>query len=243
MTLLGLPSTWSEMEIDITFLAFNLFSQLVPVDTPALGGFILAVWPKGIHGLRIVTASESLTPWIGSHDQCPKSRRLVTDGPLTALEAGFDGFKIVSLAVGEESTFRSLSNDHGSLRNRALWFPEIPSPDLCLGETCVTGQNPTVTECQPLCWVCFGGPGGNYLRSLEGITIPSRGQLEWIQFHYPPPDLNAVNLSRGRPNPAGVSWFAIDGEGGEIIESVEIQLLSSGKPKSFKASVHADNQP
>ncbi|OJD11069.1 hypothetical protein AJ78_08088 [Emergomyces pasteurianus Ep9510] len=217
--------------------------QLALVDTPALKGFILAVGSKGIHGLQIMTAPGSLTPWIGSHDQCPKSRWLVTDGPLIALGAGFDVFKIVSLAVGEESTsHKSLNDHHGSLHNRALWYPDIPSPDLFVGETCVTGHNSTVaSEYEPLCWVCIGGLGGNDLRYLQEIMIPSYGQVEWIRFHYT--DLDAVTLGRSRPDPIDVSRFAIDGQGGEIIENVEIQLTKNGKLKSFKASMHANNQP
>jgi hypothetical protein len=65
-------------------------NEQVSIDTPDLRGFIVAVRSKGINGLRIVTATGSVTPWIGSHDRCPKSTRLVTKEPVRMLEAGFD---------------------------------------------------------------------------------------------------------------------------------------------------------
>ncbi|PGH15808.1 hypothetical protein AJ79_02189 [Helicocarpus griseus UAMH5409] len=206
------------------------------LDMPVLRGIILPAGTKGIHRLRIATASRSLTPWIGYHDECPKSRRHVTDGPLTALEAGFDAFKLVSLAVGEESTPCSSSdgNQDSALRNQALWFPYTPSPDLCVGE--LAGRNPIKTDYQPFCWVCFGGPGGDHLQSLKQITTPGGG-AGWLRFHYAS-DIDTVTLGRGHSDPEDIFRFTIDGKGGELIENVKVELDKNGVLESSKISTN-----
>ncbi|OAX84059.1 hypothetical protein ACJ72_01563 [Emergomyces africanus] len=216
--------------------------ELVVVDTPALRGFTVAVGSKGIRGLQIMTTPKSFTKWIGSHDRCPQTRRLITDRPLIAVEAGFDGFKLVSLTAVEKRTSHKSSIDrHESLYNHALWYPKIPSRDFCLSEVCLTEQNLAPDEYQPLCWVHFGGLRGNRLRSLRGISIPSYG-LAWIRFHYFQGS-NPVTLGRGRRRPLEVSRFSIDGPSGEIIENIEIQVTKKGILKSFKASAHINDQP
>ncbi|EEH11587.1 conserved hypothetical protein [Histoplasma capsulatum G186AR] len=210
--------------------------ELVVVDTPALKGFTVAVGLKGIRGLQIMAIPESLKKWIGSHDRCPQTKRLITDGPLIALEAGFDGFKLVSLAAGEERAFHNSSIDcNKSLHNHALWYPKIPSRDFCLSDMCLTGQSVALDEYRPLCWVRFGGLRGDRLRSLREITIPSCG-LPWIRFHYAQGS-SPVTLGRGRPEPKQVSRFSINGPSGEIIENIEIQVTEKQTLKSFKASV------
>jgi hypothetical protein len=53
-------------------------------------GFIVAVGSRGIHALQLITPTGQQSQWFGDPNGVPKTRRLVTHMPITALKAGFD---------------------------------------------------------------------------------------------------------------------------------------------------------
>ncbi|KIM95862.1 hypothetical protein OIDMADRAFT_148421 [Oidiodendron maius Zn] len=101
-----------------------------------LQGFIVAVGSRGIHAIQFVTPTRQLSQWFGDPEGVPQTRRLVLDKPITAIKAGFDGFKMVSLAVADTSSPNS-SNKTISVRDNALWFPRIPEDYLQLNKNYV----------------------------------------------------------------------------------------------------------
>jgi hypothetical protein len=60
------------------------------LDITGIQGFIVAVGSRGIHALQLITSTEKLSQWFGDPNGVPKTRRLVTHMPITALRAGFD---------------------------------------------------------------------------------------------------------------------------------------------------------
>src|ERR1700726_3765027 len=93
---------------------------------------------------------------------------------------------MVSLGVAEKfSTPNEISMEQSkSLRDTALWYPNIPNPCLCLNDNYFTGEDPSVAGYRPLCWTLFGGPGGIYLRFLTEISVIRLGSLCSIEFPY-----------------------------------------------------------
>lgn len=137
-----------------------------------------------------------------------------------------------------------------SLRDTALWYPNIPEPGLCLNDDYFTGEDPSTVGYRPLCWNLFGGPGGIHLRSLTDIFVTCLGSLRGIEFGYNTDEVPAERRKLGRYKSSGyeqIIRFPIDGPGGEIIEAVEVDLkyaygehvhsvYKQGKLRSFKAS-------
>lgn len=60
------------------------------LETTEIYGFVVAVGSRGIHALRVVTPTGQLSQWFGDPNGVPKTRRLMTCQPITALEASFD---------------------------------------------------------------------------------------------------------------------------------------------------------
>jgi hypothetical protein len=70
--------------------SLNLIDQAIDISMASIQGFILAVGSKGIHALQLVTSKDQTSQWFGCPKGLPKTLRLVTSTPITALEAGFD---------------------------------------------------------------------------------------------------------------------------------------------------------
>ncbi|MCJ1253647.1 hypothetical protein MMC24_001459 [Lignoscripta atroalba] len=159
---------------------------------------------------------------------------------------------MVSLGVAEKlsSHIEMSMGQSKSLRDAALWYPKIPEPGLRLNDDCFTGEDPSTSGYRPLCWTLFGGPGGIYLRSLTEISVTCLGNLCGIEFHYNTDEVPAEwrKLSRRKSTEfSRVMRFPIDGPGGEIIDTVEVNLdyaygehtysfYKHGALNSFKAS-------
>ena len=144
------------------------------------------------------------------------------------------GYRIFGLSVGENLPPTAQPQ---SLRDSAIWFPTVPPPDLYLNEDSFHQKEPATGGAgsmiyPPLCWVSFGGPGGTHLRSLTGLTARFHRGCRSIQFHYGPPAANDANPSKSRclgwvssySEYGHFSHFPIDGVGGEIIETVDLEL-------------------
>jgi len=117
----------------------------------------------------------------------------------------------------------------GSLRDTALWYPNIPESNLHLNESSFIGENPLTAQYRPLFWVHFGGPGGIYLQHLIGISALDLGLLCSIEFHYNKEKVSTVSRRLGRRKETEYSRvirFSIDGPGGERIETVEVGFKS-----------------
>ena len=145
---------------------------------------------------------------------------------------------------------------HGpSLQATALWYPTIPSPNLCLKDTSFTGESPSTAGYQPLFWTHFGGPNGIYLRSLTEVCVTGSRSLWSIDFHYATEDTptEARKLGRGYFTEfSHVTRFPIDGPGGELIQTIDVSIkrvagkhlynfYKHGKLSSFKVSNFISN--
>ena len=153
---------------------------------------------------------------------------------------------MVSLALAEEShpCLEDPTDEARSLRDNALWFPEIPETYLHLNEAYFTGIDGPVSEFRPLCYVLFGGSNGAHPQSLKEISVLLQQDcIHAIDFHYDTGRTRRLGCLR-HPNSSvyETSTFLIDGAQGEIIEMIEVDhedVRSSGnygRPRSFKVS-------
>ncbi|KAF7166909.1 hypothetical protein CNMCM5623_000446 [Aspergillus felis] len=188
-------------------------------DIVAFGGFVAAVSTSGIHGLQIVDEGSDVKKWFGSNKRCPQTRTLKLEGEIVGMTASFDGFKLVSLALGRP--IRRKIKFTPSLFNTALWYPGLPPDNLRMKDGLWIGQSPAYCRHNLLFWVWFGGPGGSYLQYLTGISITRyRGGLGGIEFHFSSDSIPITSRKLGLCDDKQGPDFAIDGAGGEYIMSV-----------------------
>ena len=134
---------------------------------------------------------------------------------------------MVSLAVAECVPAEKAIEESKSLRDSALWYPEIPPINLHLNDDYFTARGSSTTRFQPLCWTMFGGSGGIYLRHLTGISVTCRGPLRGIEFHYNIENVPVDCRKLGRYKSSEydkVMRFPIDGPGGEVIHAIKVYL-------------------
>ncbi|OKL56123.1 hypothetical protein UA08_08708 [Talaromyces atroroseus] len=191
------------------------------LDITTIKGFVLAMGSRGIQALQVVHGDGKVSKWVG----CPKNS-LVTER-LLGCEAGY---KIVRLSIARQgaSNIAKPISRNSSLRETAIWFPTIPLPNLCLNDESFTGENPLTAGYHPLIWTQFGGPNGVHLRSLTEICVTCLGNLCSIEFHYDRTDTETPETQvLGRRTVTDFSdtmKFAIDGPGGEFVQSVAVSL-------------------
>ncbi|KAK3178681.1 hypothetical protein OEA41_000818 [Lepraria neglecta] len=220
-------------------------------EVTALRGFAVAVGPRGIRALQVIRDDGTRSPWFGRPRSSPVTERLACTKCITALEVGFDGYKLVTLAVAEPT--RPLDQisepQEPSLQHAALWYPTIPDTDLCLNEASFIGEALSAPGYRPLSWILFGGPKGIYLQHLTQVTVSRLGDLDSIYFHY---DTDGIvgqkKLGRRRVTEfSEFMRFPIDGKGGEIITTLATSVeridregvysfYKHGKLSSFKVS-------
>ena len=161
---------------------------------------------------------------------------------------------MVSLAIAETSypCPDGPADEVESLRDTALWFPEIPGSHLQLNETGFTGMNIPASEFRPLCYTLFGGSSITNLQSLTKISVLCRGSsVRVIDFHYDTGNIRRLGRRRLRISAYDSSYFLINGAKGEIIETIEVDLdthledhenaksfWKHGRMRSFKVSSH-----
>ncbi|RDL38788.1 uncharacterized protein BP5553_03128 [Venustampulla echinocandica] len=215
-----------------------------------LGGFNLAVGSRGIQGIQCI-ADDKQSAWFGCPHEAPRTRRLAARNRITAIKAGFDGCKMVSLAIVESVplTVEKAIEDK-PLRDSAFWYPQIPGIGLYLNDGYFVARDSSTTRYQPLCRTMFGGPGGIYLSYLTGISVTYWGELCGIEFHYNTENVPIECRKLGRYKSSEydkVIHFSIDGPGGEVIDATEVYLkyypsekvlwfYKHGTWESFKAS-------
>ncbi|KHN98281.1 F-box domain containing protein [Metarhizium album ARSEF 1941] len=141
---------------------------------------------------------------------------------------------MVSMAIMEDkvpSSFQEqAAGGSSSLRHSAFWYPRAPDPGLDLNDDCFTATESSNAKYQPLCWTVFGGRNGSYLRNLTGLSVTCSPLIRGIAFHYAvhtPEKTGTVGKFRARPNDS-VTYFSIDGPGGEIVDTIEVFVQCSG---------------
>ncbi|KKA22129.1 F-box domain containing protein [Rasamsonia emersonii CBS 393.64] len=225
------------------YLGYTTEDRELSVDVTVFRGFVVAIGSRGINGLQVVMDQGSISRWLGCPDDSPKTRRLVVAGSIAALEAGFDAYKMITLAVAENPSVCNATSTEPSdpLRDTALWYPDIPPPGVFLnGEDFLSEYPHYDEEYQPLVWTLFGGLDGIYLRSLTGISIVFQRFVRAIEFHYNTDDIPTECRKMGRYRPSvqdKVTYFPIDGPGGEVIEAVELYVRAT--PSNVKSPGYA----
>ncbi|KAK4203163.1 hypothetical protein QBC40DRAFT_219779 [Triangularia verruculosa] len=145
--------------------------------TDGLLGFNLAVGKSGIHALQCVGPNGPVSDWLGHYHNNAKTTRLCRKEGMMALKLGFDGFRLVRLAVMPKSPRHkdSPEDGHGQddyrLRNSAVWFPGLPSSDVDLNTSFFPHVKFYSRGFKPLVWNHFGGPGDSFLRHLTGVSF------------------------------------------------------------------------
>ncbi|KAL0783437.1 hypothetical protein CaCOL14_001343 [Colletotrichum acutatum] len=194
------------------------------VEISDIRGFKLAVGERGIQALQCIDQNSDTSHWLGNPEMSLKTLRLNADERINDLDIGFDGCKIVSLALSpQSSSIVRLAQDENRLRNMGMWYPEIPGPDLCLNEVSFAPREHYLDGFKPLFWTSFGGPGGAHLRRLNNFRVVlSPAGIRRIDFTY---DTLELNRAFGCQMPGDLTKeidFAIDGAGGELISAVDI---------------------
>ncbi|KAF5011590.1 hypothetical protein FDECE_2311 [Fusarium decemcellulare] len=202
----------------------------------------LARDPRGIRGIRALSAENCWSKWVGNHVDLP--RTMITcdqlhEGsttPTLTIVAGFDATKMVYVNVKGAKT--------ASLRDTRLWYPEIPEPHLHLLGT----DHEKLQEFRgalPHSVCMFGGPNGAWLPHLKEVIVwgIDRSSLgEWgdntcvmgIQFQYDKELNNGQDsmLLGHIPGPDMVKSFLsvrrvlIDSTAGERITGIDVMYQS-----------------
>ena len=129
---------------------------------------------------------------------------------------------MLSLAVGSGDPMPPKTR----LLDTALWWPVIPPSDVDLNCKMYDEEDPLVAGHEPLCWTLFGGPAGSQLTNLVQVTVKMRSSsLDSIKFLYNTGDIPHRHRRFGGlvACTEEIIRFTIDGSGGEVIESVEME--------------------
>ncbi|KAI3534381.1 F-box domain-containing protein [Colletotrichum filicis] len=194
------------------------------VEISDISGFKLAVGERGVQALQCINQNFDTSHWLGSPETSLKTLRFNVGERINYLDIGFDGCKIVSLAIfPHSSSIARLAQDDNRLRNMGMWYPEVPGPDLCLNETSFAPREHYLDGFKPLFWTSFGGPGGAHLRTLNNIRVVlGRAGIYRMDFTYNVPELDRTFGCQMPGDLTKEIIFEIDGAGGELINAVEI---------------------
>jgi hypothetical protein len=116
------------------------------------------------------------------------------------------------------------SQPASNLRNSAVWYPDVPTPTLCLNDEAFPSGKTFQSEYKPLFWCHFGGPGGRNLAHLTNIAVTRSDDLRGIDFSFDT-EVPREHRSFGRRKKSfwETTDFPIDGPGGERISSIEMR--------------------
>lgn len=64
--------------------------KVYSANITSLLGFYVAAGSRGIQALQVMADGQHTSQWLGSPDECPKTRYLAVSKPVKALKAGFD---------------------------------------------------------------------------------------------------------------------------------------------------------
>ncbi|KAI9677028.1 MAG: hypothetical protein M1817_006867 [Caeruleum heppii] len=215
-----------------------------------LFGFEAAVGARGVRALRVLLGGDTFSEWFGSPEGLPRTLRLCSPRALSALKVGLDvytlligvevaadlykGFKIVSLGVLQATEPRDshLGGGRRSLRETALWYPDIPPSHLELNESSFTGRKAPLNEYRPLSYVLFDQKHESR-SSLASLSVTYNNRtLVGIEFGQGGDGALREPLKLGRHRefpdrkfPESPRFdFSIDGAHGEKIEKIEVAV-------------------
>lgn len=158
---------------------------------------------------------------------------------------------MVSLAVTSSSG--APETQRNSLRDSALWYPQIPAIDMDLNEHHFPTKDIYITKFLPICYTIFDGPKGARLQNVTGISTMPYASPPGIKFHYSEDSVPGESYRTRRGIVGG--WcgfgalsdpenmdrlFRIDGAGGETIDSITTfskHFLGDQVPWFFKGGV------
>ena len=142
------------------------------------------------------------------------------------------GFKIIGLAVDAQNREAVLALEASNLLGQAAWYPNIPSGRTGLNVSWLWCPQLSDISFRPLSWVDFGGPGGERLPSITGLSVQCSDGLYKVEFHYSQPPCVRVSEGLGWCNaeefPPSI-FFKIDGGSGEYITAINI---ATQKPRT-----------
>ena len=140
---------------------------------------------------------------------------------------------MVSIGVGGVEPFngsRALTSRPLSLRQRAMWYPCVPGPDLLLNGMYAFASDACQKQFRSIFWTSFGGTGGNLLSYVTSINVVVLEHIYGIKFTYE----EDISEEDGCPGYLGMnrddrfipraSSFPIDGYAGERLNSVTVKL-------------------
>ncbi|KAF5570963.1 hypothetical protein FPHYL_798 [Fusarium phyllophilum] len=193
-------------------------------------GFEVALDVCGFRAIAAITEDGTTSSWAGDPADYPR-RRLTDNEGISLIVAQFDALKLVSLSRDR------ITKELQDPRDRLLWHPEIPSPDLFLDG--VRPLDEKASSKVPIMTVFFGENDGRYIRQLASISthIFDWCHLDRLNFEFmddsierclgdveyeieqsdrPPLRFPDHGKSRGH--------FEINGGSGEEVESFEVQF-------------------
>ncbi|KAF4339888.1 hypothetical protein FBEOM_6186 [Fusarium beomiforme] len=201
-------------------------------------GFDVAFDQRGVKGLSMLLGDGTQSDWVGEYKNIPKKRLQISSGEdgVSHFKGGFDAAKLVAISINEASSYLADLQASPEQGIRALWYPEIPSPDLifpCISTALSHNSNHSsvVDQDLPVCFRLFGDgdPGilsqitvrhrvhDKYTLKMESITMISADKSE-AELGFRRTD---GRYSKDYDiNHEHEESFDIDGPGGERIENV-----------------------
>ncbi|KAF4495925.1 pyrimidine 5 -nucleotidase [Fusarium agapanthi] len=193
-------------------------------------GFEVALGTCGFRAIAAITQDGTTSSWAGDPADYPRRRLTDVEG-ISLIVARFDALKLVSLS--RDRVTKELQEP----RDRLLWHPEIPSPDLFLDG--VRPLDEKASSKVPIMTVFFGENDGRYIRQMTSISthIFDWCHVDRLNFEFMDDSIERclgdveyeIEQSDRPPirfpdHGNSTGHFEIDGGGGEEIESFEVQF-------------------
>ena len=145
---------------------------------------------------------------------------------------------MVSLSIPEEAFAGGLNATPNelSLRETALWYPDVPPTNLELNEKDFPSRAASLSDFLPAFYVRFDGSDRKVRDNLVKVTATFNGsRLDNIDFYFEAEGgaVRHEQLGRGyQPFAVSTHSFDIDGARGERIEWIDLSLRPHGGPST-----------
>ncbi|KAG4293680.1 hypothetical protein FPRO06_00265 [Fusarium proliferatum] len=192
-------------------------------------GFEVALDVCGFRAIAAITEDGTTSSWAGDPSDHPRRRLTDVEG-ISLIIAEFDALKLVSLS-------RDRITKNLEPRDRLLWHPEIPSPELFLDGVLPLDEKRSSNV--PITTVFFGENDGRYIRQMDSIDthIYDWCHVDRLSFEFMDDSiqrcLGDVEYETEHSDRAPIRFpdhgssmghMEIDGGSGEEIESFEVQF-------------------
>ncbi|KAG5744842.1 hypothetical protein H9Q69_012585 [Fusarium xylarioides] len=214
-------------------LGYTHKSQMEHITLPEdqhVKGFEVALDVCGFRAIAAITQDGTTSSWAGDPADSPRRRLTDVEG-ISLIVAQFDALKLVSLS--RDRVTKELQEP----RDRLLWHPEIPAPELFLDG--VRPLDEKASSKIPIMTVFFGENDGRYIRQMTAIDthIHDWCHVDRLNFgfmddsierclgdvEYETEQSDRVPI-RFPDHGSTMGHFEIDGGSGEEIESFEVQF-------------------